>query len=112
MNVRRRPASAPHRLHSSLVALAAVAVVSAAGLLAGRPVPAPQAEPPQAELIAAAAATAAAAGVLALDAEAGLDAAGEVQAESEADASPRKARKQARRSRQSLSVPYFSFARS
>lgn len=112
MNVRRRPASPARRLHSSLVALAVVAVVSAAGLMAGRPVPAPEAAPPQAELLVAAAAASAAAGVLALDAGAGLDAAGDVQAESEADVSPRKARKQARRSRQSLSVPYFSFARS
>lgn len=108
MNVRRQQARRPLanptlRLHNSLVALTAVAVVSAAGLLASQPLPAPT---PTGVLIAAVVAPA---GVRALQADDGLDDAADQAA---ADPSPSKPRKHARRGRQSLAIPYFSFARS
>ena len=107
MNV-RRPQARRHlanpslRLHNSLVALTAVAVVSAAGLLASQPLPAPTST---GVLIAAVVAPA---GVRVLQADDGLDDTDQAAA----DPSPSKPRKHARRGRQSLAIPYFSFARS
>ena len=98
----------PSRLHNSLMALFAVAVASALTLLAARPLP----PNPSEGVVAYAASDAPGYGVAAapdkvvvrivLPAVSG-DAAGEAQAQ-------RKPRKTIRRSRQTLAMPYFSFA--
>ncbi len=107
MNVRRqqvrtqqaRPARRPH----TLLALIAIAAVAAVGLIARQPLPATA---PAGLLIAAMLAPA---GGGALRTEGGLDDAADQAA---ADPSPSKPHKHARRGRQSLAIPYFSFARS
>lgn len=104
-----RSANPGHRFHNSLLALFAVAVVSAMSLMAARPLPA--------------------SGPLALGAEVAVDEAmlADIAVQATRDAieisvqSPRegfdadpapapKPRKHNRRSRQTLAMPYFSFA--
>lgn len=99
-----------HKLHNSLMALLAVATVTAFGLLAARPLP-----PAPAGLVRTdvEAITAAVPGT-----EVAVQATGDaleitVKAavqDLDAAAEPRKPRKPTRRSRQTLAMPYFSFA--
>lgn len=110
MKVRRHPVGSVLRSYLGPAALAAFALAAALGLLAAR-------EPiVTAEAAFAGVAVAAPAAAVALDAtgEARLDAAAEATPPAEAEAPPPspKPRKHARRSRQSLAMPYFSFARS
>ena len=99
-----------HKLHNSLVALLAVATVTAFGLVAVRPLPSAAAGVVRTE---GEATTATAPGT-----EVAVQATGdalEITVESavqelDAAAEPRKPRKPTRRSRQTLAMPYFSFA--
>ena len=113
--VHARPANPGHRLHNSLLALFAVAVVSAASLMAARPLPAP----PPIALAAADAVIAEIAVDEALLADIAVQAtrdAMEITVQSPAEgldaetAPAPKPRKHNRRSRQTLAMPYFSFA--
>ena len=108
-------ASPGHRLHNSLLALFAVAVVSAASLIAARPLPAPS----PVAVVAADAVVADVAIDEALLADIAVQAtrdAIEISVQSpahglDAEAAPApKPRKHNRRSRQTLAMPYFSFA--
>ena len=110
-----RSANPGHRFHNSLLALFAVAVVSATSLMAARPLPAPR---PLA-LVAADAVVAEVAIDEAMLADIAVQAtrdAIEISVQSPAegfDADPApapKPRKHNRRSRQTLAMPYFSFA--
>lgn len=110
-----RPATSTHRLHNSLLALFAVAVVSAASLMAARPLSTPS----PAALVAADAVIAEVAANEALVADIAVQAtrdAIEISVQSpaegfDAEAAPApKPRKHNRRSRQTLAMPYFSFA--
>lgn len=106
-----------HKLHHSLVALLAVAVVSALSLLVARPLPAPA---DGVALLVSAEAKAATGVLLAAEPQVAIQAtedALEITVESAVDEleagaapEPRKPRKPIRRSRQTLAMPYFSFA--
>lgn len=101
-------ASPGHRLHNSLLALFAVAVVSAASLIAARPLPAPSPVAVVAEIAIDEALLADIAVQATRDAI-------EISVQSPAhgldEAAPApKPRKHNRRSRQTLAMPYFSFA--
>ena len=101
-----------HKLHNSVVALLAVAAVSAFGLLAVRPLPSASAGLVQTEVEATTAtvpgtevAVQATGDALEITVESAVQ-----DLEAGAAAEPRKPRKPTRRSRQTLAMPYFSFA--
>ena len=101
-----------HKLHHSIMALLAVATVAAFGLLAARPLSSASAGLASAEVEAI---TAAVSGTeVAVQAtgdalEITVKAAGR-EPDAGAGAEPRKPHKPTRRSRQTLAMPYFSFA--
>jgi len=102
-----------HKLHNSLVALLAVATVSAFGLVAVRPLPSAAAGVVRTEVVEATTATVpgtevavqATGDALEITVESAVQ-----DLEAGAAAEPRKPRKPTRRSRQTLAMPYFSFA--
>lgn len=102
-----------HKLHNSLVALLAAAAIPVLALLAARPLPAPAAADAlpmpeaRAQVLPAAepsVSVRATGDALEVTIESATDA---LEAET---AEPRKPRKAHRRSRQTLAMPYFSFA--
>ena len=101
-----------HKLHNSLMALLAVATVTAFGLLAVRPLPSASADVVRTEVEATTAtvpgtevAVQATGDALEITVESAVQ-----NLEAGATAEPRKPRKPNRRSRQTLAMPYFSFA--